>query len=435
MIDTRVYDEIGLTEILALLAPKTPWGRAQKRALRPLLPAERPLLDALLSDADAAASYPDPSALLSPFREILGLFSALEERALSAVELFELKRFLLQAERLQTALAPLPPLSSGAIPDLAPAFALLDPDGRRDPAFMVTGTDGSLAELRRQKRLITVGTARFLELTALEEAEELKLRGALSRALEPLAPLFTQACAVIGRVDFACAEAALIRAHGCVKPVFCDGAIEAAGLRNPQIAHFVPLTLTLPRGATVVTGANMGGKSCCIKTVLLNVLLAHMGLFVFADRFTTPVFGELFLIAGSLEDGGSGLSDFGGQLSALKTALAAAEGDALILIDELARGTNPEEGAAIAMATTEHLAACRAISVISTHYSGVARFATVHYRAKGLRADARADDIGSAMQYGFVRADGSDAPPRDAIRVCRLMGVPEEIVARAEEFC
>lgn len=438
MIKKQELNEIGLRFVLDALAPKTPWGLEEKRLLRPFAPGERAELDAAVGNVAAARRVNERAqlyAVLSRFREIRGTLRACPLRALSEVELFELKRFCLNVEALAACTQGFPLIAGFTLPDMAGPLAVLDPDGRRDPAFLVT--DGELAALRREKRAAAPYSEAWDAFCLREQAAEERARARLTHGVLPFCEDMLLATNAVGALDIAFAKAELSERWGGSEPVFGGGTLLLTDCFHPAVANslrdgFRPLSFRFERGASVLTGANMGGKSVAIQTVALNVTVALMGLYPFAREARIPCFSDLFYIAGSYSDSRSGLSDFAGQLAALLGALEAAEGDALILIDELARGTNPEEGAAIAMAVTERLNAGRAVSVVSTHYRGVAAFARTHYRAKGLKPNARADALEDAMDYGFSEAALSDAPPRDALTVCRLRGMDERLVARAE---
>lgn len=85
--------------------------------------------------------------------------------------------------------------------------------------------------------------------------------------------------------------------------------------------EFTPVDLELERGATVVTGANMGGKSVSLKTITLNLLLMHTGFFVFAKGMTAPLFHSVGLIGADGQSVERGLSSFGAEVKELDEVL------------------------------------------------------------------------------------------------------------------
>ena len=142
-----------------------------------------------------------------------------------------------------------------------------------------------------------------------------------------------------------------------------------------------------------------------------------------------------------------GLSSFGAeivQFNEVEQAAAQTEGISLILLDEFARGTNPEEGAMIVRAVTRYLDKQPSVSVLTTHYDGVAALASAHFEVKGLKdmdmakvaeeiaaSDGHikgADIIASHMNYGLYRAQGAESCPRDARNICALLALNDEIL-------
>ncbi|MDO4571901.1 MAG: hypothetical protein Q4C13_00925, partial [Clostridia bacterium] len=363
MIDATLEKAVGLPFVMERLQPRTPWGRDLKARLRPFSPADADKLEDAF-DALAAAAGLEGWRLhdtLSRFREIRGTLSELRRGRLSETELFELKRFVLNAEALRALLIEQRAPARFALPPLDAALAVLDPGGARDPAFSAAQSDEALRALLRKKAAAQPGSAEFLRL---KDEEQRALESALLRlsgALRPEADTLERAALAVGSLDFALARAELSARYGGVRPRVGAGALVLEDAVNPSVPDFQPLSFVFRRGCTVLTGANMGGKSTALCAVALNVLLALMGLHPFAAGLETPHFTCLRLIAG--DHSRSGLSEFGAQAALLADALSQADGDALILIDELARGTNPEEGAAIAAATAEYLNARRAVGV------------------------------------------------------------------------
>jgi DNA mismatch repair ATPase MutS len=123
------------------------------------------------------------------------------------------------------------------------------------------------------------------------------------------------------------------------------------------------------------------------------------------------------------------------------------QGYSLFLLDEFARGTNPDEGAVIVQAVTRYLNDVNALSVLTTHYDKVAEHARIHYQIIGLRdvdpeqirgeLAATAEDgvavIARHMNYGLYRVEGKADCPRDALNICRMLSLKPEILQRIEE--
>lgn len=428
--DAKLERAIGLPFVLEKLEPHSPWGRDQKAKLRPFSPADAEALNDALDAVEDAKKLEAwrLTDMLSRFREIRGTLDRLKTGVLLEAELFELKRFLLNAALLKKALDKQQAPRRFCLPELGEPLAVLDPGGGRDPAFSAAQADERLLAILRQKTALAAGSDAYLALLDEEQRVLEQALKSLSDKLRPMAPVFESATLAIGELDFSLAKARLAERYGGTRPSFNGDALILCDMVNPTLPDFYPLSFRFTRGATVLTGANMGGKSTALYAVALNVRLALMGLYPFAREARMPHFRDICLIAG--DSSASGLSEFGGQAAQLIGAIECARGDALILIDELARGTNPEEGAAIAAAVTEHLNAMPAVSILTTHFRGVAERAGAHYRAKGHMPGTRQE----AVDYAFHLVSGELSPPKEALEVCRALGLPPEIVARAKEL-
>jgi DNA mismatch repair ATPase MutS len=231
--------------------------------------------------------------------------------------------------------------------------------------------------------------------------------------------------------------------------------VEFSDMSNPRMADrlagegtaFTPVSLALSRGTTVITGANMGGKSVALRALALNVFCAACGIFPFARSAKVCLFDSIQPLWAEMEDSARGLSSFGGEIARLQEALSAAgRGFTLIILDEFARGTNPDEWAAIARAVARYLDEQPCMCLMATHYDGVAAVAASHYQVVGLSAPDlqalaaelalhHADGpalIARHMNYGLFRVEGPQAMPRDALNICRLLGLRPEIMHLAE---
>lgn len=472
-IDHALRSATGLSYLLDQMHPKTPYGAERQRRLRLYAPAERAALErewhnvgasieALEREADACAQI---MHLFGQMRDIRGSLSRAAEQPLSEVELFEIKRFLLQLEALSP---PLDRIRAGyrdiEIEPCGEALALLAPDGQRTGGFAVSSAySESLRAARDEKRRLNLllreeaDAARRASLlvqrqaaVAVEERESLRVRHSLSRALAAFEGPLRTAIRGIARLDTALQRALLARRYAMVRPTVVprQAGISAAGMRNPEVADaleaagraFAPVTLDAPEGATVITGANMGGKSVALRTLVLSALLSQAGCYACAERFAFPLFDGILLPEAADTDAARGLSSFGAEVLALQRILERLDARAycLIALDEPARGTNPREGAALVRALTERLAGAHSVSVIATHYEGAASGAMAHYQAAGIAGVVedpppggdRLAFLARHMTYGLRRVESDAALPQEALQICRLLGLDTGVTAR-----
>lgn len=295
-------------------------------------------------------------------------------------------------------------------------------------------------------------------LKGREEEEEYNVREVLSRMLKAWVEALVRNAGVIGRLDVLLAKAALaIGFHG-VKPELSDGGlITIQSGRHLKVAHalskeekeFTPVSLHISRGVTCITGANMGGKTVTLKLIGMLMLMAQMGFFVPAEKMVfTPV--EFFFISvGDEQNTDKGLSTFGAEMQKIGCILRDSSKQGLILIDELARGTNPKEGYAISKAILNHLKLKPVISVITTHFDGLADEPDIlHLQVMGLSGvdfdtlrrelnesgTLGIDAVHQLMDYRLRVIHGPEEVPKDAINISRLMGLDEGILDEAQRI-
>ena len=304
-----------------------------------------------------------------------------------------------------------------------------------------------------------LGTSRqpFKEMRkTIEDSEETKVRRSMGQALAPLAGDLLEDADTAGRLDFIIQKALFAVRYGGVRPEITETELELTDMINPELCDlleqkgrsFVPVSIRLEQGATVITGANMGGKSVVMKTVALNVLLLQAGFLVCAKEARMPLFYSVKMLFDDLQSIQSGLSGFGSEIVQFQKALEEVEqGYSLFLLDEFARGTNPDEGAIIVQAVTRYLNDVNAISLLTTHYDKVAEHARIHYQIIGLRdvdpeqirrelAATNEDGvavIARHMNYGLYRVEGRSDCPRDALNICRMLSLKPEILEKIEQ--
>ena len=142
-------------------------------------------------------------------------------------------------------------------------------------------------------------------------------------------------------------------------------------------ATVVPVTVELegPRRQLIITGPNTGGKTVTLKTVGLLALMAQSGLPVPADRADLPVFDAVLADIGDYQSIEQNLSTFSAHVTNIDFISRSATARSLVLLDELGSATDPEEGAALAVAIAAHFARIGSITVISTHHTSLKVYA------------------------------------------------------------
>ena len=475
-------EKIGLQYALESLHGCSPFGIEKIRRLRFYSPEERDELETELYNVEQAAKaaeelkgvYDKMCMLFCQMKEIRGTLRRIQNgECPDHVELFELKNYLQRLETLIPLLQQVDEvahLKEVAFNDPTAALAVLDPERTRSRGFYIPDSaTPRLREIRQAKKQVEEQLYHALteaekddlrtkrtRICAEEDSEEMKVRKTMGAQLAPMANALLADADTVGRLDFIIQKARFAVRYGGVRPEITNGELELVDMINPELVDllqekgraFVPVSIQLNRGATVITGANMGGKSVAMKTVALNALLLQAGFLVCAKSARMPLFHSVNMLFDDLQSIQSGLSGFGSEIVQFQKALAEVEeGYSLFLLDEFARGTNPDEGAVIVQAVTRYLNKVNAISLLTTHYDKVAENADAHYQIIGLRdvdpqqirrelavtGDDGIQVIARHMNYGLYRVEGRSDCPRDALNICRMLSLKQEILSEIEQ--
>ncbi|ETY74739.1 endonuclease MutS2 [Lactiplantibacillus fabifermentans] len=158
-----------------------------------------------------------------------------------------------------------------------------------------------------------------------------------------------------------------------------DQHIKIVAGRHPLLTDAVPLNLELTsQQGLMITGANSGGKTVVLKTIALFALMIQVGLELpVAAATTMPVFSQIWIDIGDNQSLNAQLSTFAAELTTLVTMTNAIKPHALVLLDEIGSGTDPEEGSALSIAIIEALQAQHATIIATTHFSAIKEFAVI----------------------------------------------------------
>jgi DNA mismatch repair protein MutS2 len=228
------------------------------------------------------------------------------------------------------------------------------------------------------------------ELQNLRETEEREITRILSTLTDDLRrelPAIERAAEAVGELDFITAKTSLGLRFNCVQPfVGADAALELDAARHPLLeenlraagGEVVPVTFRLDaeRPVMVISGANAGGKTVVLKTAGLLALMALSGLHVPARTASFPFYRSVLADIGDSQSLAANLSTFTAHVANISRMLELCAAPALVLLDEVGTGTDPEEGSALGVAVVDHFRrACGAHVVATTHYSGLKQYA------------------------------------------------------------
>jgi DNA mismatch repair protein MutS2 len=261
---------------------------------------------------------------------------------------------------------------------------------------------------------------------AREEAERI-LRG-LSVLVAARARELRAMLAAAAELDLALASGALSRGwHGCEVERADD--VRLAGARHPLLEPGTAVPIDLDLGALralVISGPNTGGKTVALKTLGLAALLHQCGLRPPAAEAALPVFDEVLADIGDRQSIEMSLSTFSGHVATLVRILDAATERSLVLLDEVAAGTDPEEGSALAQALLERLAAQARLTVVTTHYPELKEWASGRDDVVNAATGFDPDTNTPLYRLALGRPGGSHA-----LRVAERLGLDAAVVADA----
>ena len=220
-------------------------------------------------------------------------------------------------------------------------------------------------------------------LKAEETAEEYQILAELTGLINEQERLVDQAVDTMTTLDIIFARGKYSREIGGITPkVNKEERLRIVQGKHPLLLeHAVPLTFSLGaeyRGL-VITGANAGGKTVVLKTVGLLTVMTQFGLQIPAQAGTEiPVLDEIFVDIGDQQNLENALSTFSGHMKNIAEMLRNVKRHTLVLLDEIGSGTEPNEGAGLAIAIMETMYQKGALVVATTHYGEIKRFAQEH---------------------------------------------------------
>jgi DNA mismatch repair protein MutS2 len=283
------------------------------------------------------------------------------------------------------------------------------------------------------------------ELQSLHESEAreiAKILYGLSAELRAQLPAIDMAAEAVAELDFINARAVFHQTFNCVIPEiqteqYGSGELELIEARHPLLeenlratgASVVPVSFALndEKNAMVISGANAGGKTVVLKTTGLLALMALSGVSVPARSARFPFYKSVLADIGDHQSLAANLSTFTSHVANIARMLELCEAPALVLLDEVGTGTDPEEGSALGVAVVDHFRSpCGAHVIATTHYSGLKMYAaneegvvnaSVEFDEKTLRPTYR-------LLVGVAGASSG-------LEIARRFGVPQEIVKTA----
>ena len=293
---------------------------------------------------------------------------------------------------------------------------------------------------------------KLVQLAEDEAAEIARIIGELTECLRANLGAIRFAVETIAELDSVFARARFAREFGCTLPQFTNEnspassfadqpssehhSLELKDARHPVLAdtlrahdrRVVPMTLALggTKAVLVISGPNTGGKTVALKTVGIAVLSAQSGIPVVAETARLPLVDRLLVDIGDEQSIAADLSTFSAHMLNVRAMLEAATSRSLVLVDELGRGTAPEEGAALAVALLDEFRERGCLTLATTHHDRLKAYASTTPGV--LNAAVEFDEVNLRPTYRLmVGVPGGSS----GIDIARRLGLPSQVIDRA----
>ena len=290
------------------------------------------------------------------------------------------------------------------------------------------------------------------ELQALHEAELreiFKILFGLTEELRAQLPAIEMAADVVAELDFVNAKAVFHQKFNCVIPEVeaaqaggktpPTGTLELVEARHPLLEEnlrasaglVVPVSFSLDElnDTMVISGANAGGKTVVLKTAGLLALMALSGVPVPAREARVPFYASVLADIGDHQSLAANLSTFTSHVANIARMIEICEAPALVLLDEVGTGTDPEEGSALGVAVVDHFRRmCNAHVMATTHYSGLKMYAGNEEGV--LNASVEFDEKTLRPTYRLVVGVAGSS---SGLEIARRFGIPDKVIDVALE--
>ncbi len=269
----------------------------------------------------------------------------------------------------------------------------------------------------------------------VEESREIeRILEELSLKLFPISSFLKNDIYLIGKFDFISAKARFSIENDCINPKI-DNFIDLKNVRHPLIdsKKVVPINIYVGKtdfNTLVITGPNTGGKTVTLKTVGITSAMAQCGLHIFAeDGSSIKIFDNIFADIGDEQSIEESLSTFSSHITNIVNILKEYTSDSLILLDELGSGTDPIEGANLAISLLEEFNKSNCITIATTHYHEIKEYCLTH---KGFENCSLEFDIKNLKPtyHLLIGIPGKS----NAFAICKKIGIPNYIIDRAKEL-
>jgi len=388
-----------------------------------------------------AKIFSDIEHTLSQVLDISRTLQNLENSiVLSDIELFEIKKFAILADDIRLFMLQLNLIS---LPDLSEVINILDPEKSRIKSFYIY--DAYSPELTALRKTIN-GSEKNLSTETYQKIVEIEdeIRKKLSAELHVYAGDLSTALSKVAYLDLLIAKSKQAMECCFCKPVIVENSMSYKALFNPQLKDalngenkkYQPVDVSFDKYPTLITGINMGGKTVLLRTLALAQNLCQYGFYAPAESAEICLVDRIMICIEDEQNYLQGLSSFAAEMKHVNEILSeiAAKKSLLVLIDELARTTNPAEGRAIVSAMLDTLSENNVCSFITTHYDKIVSDCR-RLRVRGFAENVKIENEKNIQQYiDYSLVEESETKvPHEAIRIAEMLGVDKKFIEKAKE--
>lgn len=276
-------------------------------------------------------------------------------------------------------------------------------------------------------------TSELSILKAEESVEEYKILGMLTELINEKIREVKINIEVIAEYDMIWAKAKYSNDIDGIKPELNEhGYIKIVNGKYPLIKNPVPLNFEIGDDyrTLIITGPNAGGKTVVLKTVGILTLAVQSGFHIPAEEGTEiSVFNKIFVDIGDNQSIENDLSTFSSHVKNLARIIKESSKSTLLLFDEIGSGTEPNEGAALAIAILEELYHKGCITIATTHYGEIKNFSQEHTHFENAAMEFKKDTLEPLYKLHIGKSGDSNA-----LYVSKKMGIPDSIIERTRKY-